>query len=67
MLKRVTMKNEKGENEEYLKSVGEDGKVSRACNLLMYLILNHHGEKSIMQDPKASEALVGEHSAQNVV
>lgn len=42
-----------------MKCVDIRGKVNKACNLMMYLVLNHHGEKAMLKDPRGTAKLVG--------
>jgi hypothetical protein len=51
-LKLYDYTNEKGESELYLQVTNGEGKVHRACTLLLYLVLNHHNEKAILRNPK---------------
>lgn len=32
--------------------VKKDNKENKACNLMMYLVLNHHGEKAMLKNPR---------------
>ena len=35
-----------------MRCVDEKNVENRACNLMMYLVLNHHGEKAMLKNPK---------------